>query len=338
MKKACTGWKNTDNEYMSIELKSIIKILITGCLWGTIGLFVKLMEGEGSSASYTSFLRLFFGALLLAVMTLIFDGFRAFRIGRRTLLSCMLLGVVCQGTFNILYSMSVSMNGMSVGSVLLYTAPVFTGITSAIVFKEKLNCIKLIALLVNVAGCVLTATGGNFSAASIVPLGILVGVGAGFTYGMTAVFGKIAMRERSSPFAVATYNLLFGCVFVAIVRRPWHTVDHPFNARLLLLGLLFGLIATALAYGFYFSGLSKISQAGKVPVIASVEVVVATVIGALAFTERMTAVRVLGIALVLFSIVLFNMKAEGNKKRSKMNENGDIIIQKADKDPEGNRQ
>ncbi len=228
---------------MSIELKSIIKIFITGCLWGTIGLFVKLMEGEGSSASYTSFLRLFFGALLLAVMTLIFDGFRAFRIGRRTLLSCMLLGIVCQGTFNILYSMSVSMNGMSVGSVLLYTAPVFTGITSAIVFEERLNCIKLIALLVNVAGCVLTATGGNFSAASLVPL-----------------------------------------------------------------GLLFGLIATALAYGFYFSGLSKISQAGKVPVIASVEVVVATVIGALAFTERMTAVRVLGIALVLFSIVLFNMR------------------------------
>ena len=69
---------------MSIELKSIIKKLITGCLWGTIGLFVKLMEGEASSASYTSFLRLFFGALLL--------------------------GVVCQGTFNILYSMSVSMN------------------------------------------------------------------------------------------------------------------------------------------------------------------------------------------------------------------------------------
>ena len=109
-------------------------------------------------------------------------------------------------------------------------------------------------------------------------------------------------------------------------------------ASIVPLGLLFGLIATALAYGFYFSGLSKISQAGKVPVIASVEVVVATVIGALAFTERMTAVRVLGIALVLFSIVLFNMKAEDNKKRSKMNENGDIIIQKADKDPEGNRQ
>ncbi len=99
---------------MNVEFKSLTKIFITGCLWGTIGLFVKLMEAEGSSASYTSFLRLFFGAILLAVMTLIFDGAKAFRIGWKTLVSCILLGVVCQGTFNILYSMSVSINGMAV--------------------------------------------------------------------------------------------------------------------------------------------------------------------------------------------------------------------------------
>lgn len=46
---------------MKSEFKSFIKIFITGCLWGTIGLFVKLMEAQGSSSSYTSFLRLFFG-------------------------------------------------------------------------------------------------------------------------------------------------------------------------------------------------------------------------------------------------------------------------------------
>ena len=302
---------------MNVEIKSLTKIFITGCLWGTIGLFVKLMEAEGSSASYTSFLRLFFGAILLAVMTLIFDGAKAFRIGWKTLISCILLGVVCQGTFNILYSTSVSMNGMAVGSVLLYTAPVFTGIASAIIFREKLNYVKWIALAVNIIGCVLTATGGNFSLTSIIPLGILVGVGAGFTYGMTPVIGKLAMKESASPFAVATYNLLFGCIFIAAVRRPWHTVERPFGPKLLFLGLLFGLVATALAYAFYFSGLSKISQASKVPVVASVEIVVATLVGAFAFTERLSVVRILGIALVLLSIFLFNMKAggkSGNKR------------------------
>ena len=56
---------------MDPEFKSFIKIFITGCLWGTIGLFVKLMEAQGSSSSYTSFLRLLFGSVLVALLALI---------------------------------------------------------------------------------------------------------------------------------------------------------------------------------------------------------------------------------------------------------------------------
>ncbi|MBR2995727.1 MAG: EamA family transporter [Lachnospiraceae bacterium] len=291
---------------MNSDFKSFARIFITGCLWGTIGLFVKLMEAQGSTSSYTSFLRLFFGFILLAVMTLIFDGPKAFRIGRRTLLSCVLLGIICQGIFNILYSRSISMNGMSVGSVLLYTAPIFTSITAMLIFKEKLNLLKWIALLINVTGCALTATGGDFSAASVVPLGLLIGVGAGFTYAMTAVIGRIAMQEKASPYAVAAYNLFFGCLFIALAGRPWRTVETPFNTRLLLYGFLFGLIATALAYALYFRGLSGIRQTGKVPVVASVELVVATIIGSYAFSENITVIKGIGILLVLFSILLFS--------------------------------
>ena len=308
----CNIIRQPDQEGRTVnrELKSFIKIFITGCLWGTIGLFVKMMEEQGSSSSYTSFLRLFFGFLLLAVLTLIVDGPGAFRIGRKTLISCVLLGIVCQGTFNILYSTSVSMNGMAVGSVLLYTAPIFTCIASVLLFREKLNRLKWIALPVSVAGCALAATGGNFSAATLAPLGLLIGVGAGFTYAMTAVFGRIAMEEKASPFAVATYNLFFGCVFIAAARRPWQTVEKPLDPKLLVPGLLFGLVATSLAYAFYFSGLSKITQTSKVPVVASVEVVVATIIGAAAFGESMNAIRIVGIGLVLLSILLFSGKRD----------------------------
>ena len=319
---------------MDSEYKSFIKIFITGCLWGTIGLFVKLMEAQGSSSPYTSFLRLLFGFILLALMTLIIDGPKAFCIGRRTLLSCVLLGIICQGIFNILYSTSISMNGMSVGSVLLYTAPIFTCITSMLLFKEKMDILKWVALLVNVVGCVLTATGGDFSAASLAPLGLLIGVGAGFTYAMTAVIGRIAMQEESSPFAVATYNLFFGCLFIALVRHPWTTVDAPFNARLLLYGLLFGLIATALAYSIYFSGLSKITETGKVPVVASIELVVATIIGVFAFSESMTIIKIVGIVLVLLSILLFSWKTikqdYGENKQDICTQKQDIHIPKQD--------
>ena len=298
---------------MNTESKSFVKVFFAGCLWGTIGLFVKLMENAGSSAAYTSFVRLLFGFLLLVVLTLIFDGAKAFRIGKRTLISCILLGIVSQGLYNILYSRSISLNGMAVASVLLYTAPVFTGIMSALFFKEKLTATKCAALLVNVLGCVLTATGGKISGAGIALTGVLFGVGAGLTYAMIAIFGRIAMQEQSSPFAVATYNLLFGCIFVAIVSHPWTTVSAPLDAHILLIGLLYALIPTAAAYVLYFGGLSNIKQTSKVTVVASVELIVATGIGAFVFKEAVAVGNILGIALVLLSIFLFNIQKPLNK-------------------------
>ena len=123
---------------------------------------------------------------------------------------------------------------------------------------------------------------------------------------MTAVIGSIAMQEKASPYAVAAYNLFFGCLFIALAGRPWRTVEAPLNTKLLLYGFLFGLIATALAYALYFSGLSGIRQTSKVPVVASVELVVATIIGSYAFSEKITVIKGIGILLVLFSILLFS--------------------------------
>lgn len=51
-----------------------ILILISGALWGSIGLFVKVLDAKGSSPEYTTFLRMFFAFVLLLIITLIRDG------------------------------------------------------------------------------------------------------------------------------------------------------------------------------------------------------------------------------------------------------------------------
>ena len=131
---------------MSREIKSYACIFAAGCLWGTIGLFVKLMQGYGSSSSYTSFLRMALGLVFLVIITLIKDGPKAFIVSRNTLVSCVLLGFVCQAVYNVVYSSAVNTIGMSLSAVLLYTAPVFTCITSFLFFKEKIGRRKLLAL------------------------------------------------------------------------------------------------------------------------------------------------------------------------------------------------
>ncbi|HQB63789.1 MAG TPA: EamA family transporter, partial [Sedimentibacter sp.] len=61
-------------------------------------------------------------------------------------------------------------------------------------------------------------------------------------------------------------------------------------------------------------GLRKKLELSKVPVIASVEVVVATLIGIIAFKEKINLISVLGIMILLSSIALMNVAAPGTEK------------------------
>lgn len=123
---------------------------------------------------------------------------------------------------------------------------------------------------------------------------------------LAPIFGRLAADE-GSPFAVSTYNFLFATIFLAIFTRPWTTVENPLNPKVLAIGVGFALIPTALGYIFYFSGLKNITESSKVPVVASIETVVATIIGILIFHENLRPGNILGIACVLGSIAIMNL-------------------------------
>ncbi len=286
------------------EFKGYFQIFIAGVLWGCIGPFIQLMEQHGSSFALTSFLRMAFSFIILAVLTVTKFGFLSLRVSKKTLLLCALLGLVCHGIYNVIYSIAVTLTGVTVSAVLMNTAPVFTTIFSYLWLREKITWVKSVAMFVNITGCVLAATGGKFDVMLFSLTGILCGIGSGFCYGMTAIIGKLA-GEKSNAFVISTYSYLFAAVFLAIFMNPWGNAV-PLNKNILLLGFFFALIPTAIAYLFYYQGLQKITESSKAPVIASVEAVVAAVIGVAIFRERVDMVNIIGIFLVIGSIMLMN--------------------------------
>ena len=74
----------------------------------------------------------------------------------------------------------------------------------------------------------------------------------------------------------------------------------------LLLALGYGLIPTVGSYLFYMNGISRDVELSRVPIIASVEPVIATLIGLIVFHEDIGLVNAAGLVIVLFSIVLMN--------------------------------
>lgn len=282
-------------------------IMLAGILWGTIGMFVKILEAKGSTSEYTTFLRMFFAFLLLLTITLIREGAGAFRIGRRTLISCILLGFVSMSLNNLCYTNAVSRLGMSLAAAILYMAPIFTCAQSKLFFHEKIGRQKLLALAVNVLGCVLAATGGRLSLEGVSVIGLLFGIGAAFAYSTQNIFGRLATDE-GSPFVVATYNFFFAAVFTLVAARPFSAVSKPLDPQILIWGLLFGLIPTTVAYLLYFNGIQGLEETSKVPVFCSLELVAATVLGRLIFHEDLPPASLAGIVMILISIIMMNMK------------------------------
>ena len=282
-----------------------ILVMTSGVLWGTIGLFVKLLTAEGSTSEYTTFMRMFFAFLMLFAITASKEGIKAFRIGKSMLLSCMLLGFISTSLNNLFYTNAVNRLGMSLAVALLYMAPIFTAIQSRILFREKIGRLKLAALALNVAGCALAATGGNFSGTSISAAGLLFGLGAAFVYSTQNIFGRMATDE-GSPFVVATYNFFFATVFTLIIARPFSTISDPLKPGLLLYGILFALIPTTIAYLIYFSGIQGLKETSKVPVLCSLELISATLIGVLFFHEDYPLLSMAGTAMIFISILLMS--------------------------------
>lgn len=277
-------------------------------------MFTKLLQSHGSSSTYSVFLRMGIGALLLVTITLVKEGPKAFKVSRNTLISCILLGLICQAVYNVFYMSAINTIGMALSSVLLYTAPIFTGIFSVLFFKEKMGKKKVIALLINIIGCVLTVTGGRFEGLSFGVTGLFFGVMAGFCYSLTAIFGRLASSENESPFVISTYNFLFATLFVAVFLHPWTTVEEPLKPVLLLIGLGFAIVPTALSYLVYFPAVGNITESSRVPVIASVETVVALLIGILAFHEDFRLGSVIGVLFVFASIVIMNLEFTPKRK------------------------
>ena len=296
---------------MERTVRKYTLIMLSGILWGTIGLFIKVLDAKGSTSEYTTFMRMFFAFVLLLAVTLIKEGTAAFRIGKSTILSCALLGFVSMSLNNLCYTNAVNRLGMSLAAAILYMAPIFTSIQSKLLFHEKIGKNKLIALALNVLGCVLAATGGRLSPESLSVAGLLFGIGAAFAYSTQNIFGRLATDE-ASPFVVATYNFFFAAAFTLAAARPFSGMSDPFDPQILLWGLLFGLIPTTIAYLLYFAGIQGLTETSKVPVFCSLELVVATVLGGLLFKEDLPAVSLLGILMILVSIMLMNRKTTDN--------------------------
>ena len=281
-------------------------IILAGCFWGSMGIFVRKLSTYGFSSVQIVCIRVTLAALFFSVL-LFFRNRDGFRISPRDLPLFLGLGFGSILFFTVCYFTAINMMSLSTAAILLYTSPIWIMLMSVVFFHEKLNGKKLLALVLAFAGCVLVS---GISGNGITPAGLLAGLGSGIGYGLYSILGTVALRKYS-PYTVTTYTFLFAAAGSWLICNPADLISK-FAAAPDLPFLLFFCALTALVTAFipflaYTLGLQTV-EASKAGIIATIEPMVATVIGIVVFSEPLTVLSGIGILLILGAVVLLNLK------------------------------
>ena len=289
-----------------------ILIILAGCFWGSMGIFVRKLGTYGFDSLQIVSIRVTLAALFFSVVLLIKDR-SGFKISLHDLPLFLGLGFGSILFFTVCYFTAITMMSLSTAAILLYTSPVWIMLMSVIFFHEKLDRKKLIALALAFMGCILVS---GISGGGVTPIGLLVGLGSGIGYGLYSILGTIALR-RYSPCTVTTYTFIFAAVGSWIICRPADMFDKFSNAAdsgfLIAFCCLTALITAVIPFLAYTCGLQNV-EASKAGIIATIEPMVATLIGILVFSEPLTLMSGLGILLILSAVIILNLKFEKQKK------------------------
>lgn len=282
-------------------------ILLAGIFWGSMGIFVRgLTDLAGFTSIQIVSIRLSVAALTFALILLIKDP-KGFRINKKDIPLFLGLGFGSILFFTTCYFTAIRMMTLSIAAILLYTSPIWVMLMSLFLFHEKMTRNKLLALIVSFAGCVLVSGLGS-SENNMSLIGVLIGLGSGLGYGLYSILGTIALRKYST-YTVTTYTFVtaaVGSLFLCSLPDLWHKITVcPRKPYLFVFIVLTGLVTAVIPFLLYTLGLEQV-EASRAAILATIEPMVATLIGIAVFHEYMTVLSAIGILCILCAIVLLN--------------------------------
>ena len=298
---------------------AFLYIIAAGILWGTSGIFVKFLTPYGFSSIDLTALR----GIISFVFFLIYAAIRdksAFKVTPRQLLYFLGIGFSMFGTAGF-YFLSMQATSISTAVVLMYTAPVYVTVFSALFLGEKFSTPKITALIMMFVGCALVS--GIVGGIKFDTLGIIFGIISGISFASYNVLTKICMQKSFSPISTNLYGSAFMMMIALCFSSPSRIYSVTAQNPTLLLPTLLtlGVVTFVLPYLFYALGMKDL-HAGTASILSTVEPLSACIFGIVLFEEKLDVFSDTGIALILVAIVLLgfaNNKSTHNNKHLKEN-------------------
>lgn len=282
-----------------------VLIIIAAFAWGCTGIFSTMLGDAGMKTTEMSLMRSCVATAVTGIIFLVKDR-SIFKLQKITDLKYFIgMGIISYAFFNTSYIIAIEETSMGVAAILLYTAPSIIMILSIVLFKEKLTRKKIAILLITFIGCVLV-TGIDSGFGAISGKGLFFGLCAGVGYAMYSIFGIFALRKYSSMTAVF-YMLMFSTIPFLVIHNPVTVAAKFTETNMWGVGIGFALISAVIPYMTYTKALEHI-EASKASIVATLEPVVAAVLGIVIYQELVSVTKIIGIVLVLGAVAVMSME------------------------------
>ncbi len=299
-----------DNQQPPAEARSIqgqeglgvILTILSAFGFGIMGIFGTWAYVNGSTVNTLLVFRFGIAAALFWPYILLTG--QQFRLKRGQVGSFAILGVMYSAQA-FCYFTAIQYVDVGIALIILYTYPALVTLLSRLIYKEPLTALKLAALALAVAGCVLIV---------LTPVGpqknLWLGVALSLTnaviyssyiiYSTRAVAGQSAVVSSAYIFGVAAAVLLLVGGFSGEFR-PLLVVGWGWLA---ILGV--SLFGTVLAIAAFFAGLARLGPS-RASIISTFEPLVGAVAGFVLLGQQIAGLQLVGGGLVVGAVILLQL-------------------------------
>jgi drug/metabolite transporter (DMT)-like permease len=281
-------------------------VLGAALLWGGSASIAKhLFSAHQYDTITISQMRVSLSFVLYALYFLVTDR-SVFRIRRPDLKYFALLGILGLALSNFSYYFTIQKSTIATAVLTQYTSPVLVMLYTVLISKEEaFTRIKVLALMLAMAGCFLAVSGGNVSAIQLHGWAIVSSIGSALGFS-TMIVGSKRMLQRYSVWTLLTYALGFATLVWLVINPPWQVLAQGYGWRDWGVFWFFGVATVLIPHTLYVSSL-KTLEASRVGIASTMEPVIAIVVAFFALGEALNGIQIAGAAAVVAAVLLLQV-------------------------------
>ena len=287
-----------DKKMQKNDTKSLLMILGSMIIWGSIGIFRRFIP---LPSSLIAFCRGLIGALFL-ILFITIRGKKIHAISRRPFLLLVLSGGLMGVNWILLFE-AYNYTTVAAATLCYYMAPTIVVLLSPLLFREKITPRKGICAFLAVIGMILVSGVIESGMPERTELkGILLGLGAAVLY------ASVVILNKKTPGIDAFEKTIIQLASSAIVLLPYVLLTKQMtftDISVTTVGMLLivGLVHTGIAYAMYFGSVEGL-RAQTVAILSYLDPITALILSALILGERLTLSGIIGAVLIIGAAIV----------------------------------